>query len=212
MASSARHGRTTIDRRGALASLSYTEATGGTGGGDGAKPRGANHKLPINTATSAAAIAVQPHMLRRGLGPGVAASEHVGAHRPRDVLQALLPQVDEGHVQFVANLLVSRRRKTDGARLANSLEPRSDVDPVAHQIAVALLDDVAQVNADASLDTLAGGQAGVALSQAATHFHGAAHGLDHAAKFDERTVAGPLDDPPVVNRDRRVDQVAAQRA
>ena len=113
-------------------------------------------------------------------------------------------------MQFVANLLVGRRRKTDAARLANSLEPRRDVDPVAHQVAVALLDDVAQVNADASLDTLVGGQAGVALSQAATHFHGAANGLDHAAKFDERPVAGPLDDSPVVDRDRRVDEVAAQ--
>ena len=115
-------------------------------------------------------------------------------------------------MQFVANLLVGRRRKTDAARLANSLEPRRDVDPVAHQVAVGLLDDVAQVNADASLDPLVGGQTGVALSQAATHFHGAANGLDHAAKFDERAVAGPLDDPPVVDRDRRVDEVAAQSA
>ena len=98
-------------------------------------------------------------------------------------------------MQFVAHLLVSRSRKTDAARFANSLEPRSDVDPVAHQVAVALLDDVAQVDADASLDALVGWQASVALRQAATHFHGAAHGLDHAAKFDDRPVPGPLTRP-----------------
>jgi hypothetical protein len=38
------------------------------------------------------------------------------------------------------------------ARLGDPQEPRGDVDAVAHQIAVALLDDIAQMNADAELD------------------------------------------------------------
>src|SRR5208282_6815482 len=66
------------------------------------------------------------------------------------------------------------------------------------------------IQANKPISKTVSGQAGVALSQAATHFHGAADGLDYAAKFDERAVAGPLDDPPVVDRDCRVDEVAAQ--
>jgi hypothetical protein len=40
---------------------------------------------------------------------------------------------------------------------------------------------------------------------------GATHRVDHAAIFDEKPVAGALDDAAFVNGDRRVDQVASQR-
>ena len=46
--------------------------------------------------------------------------------------------------------------QTDRPGLGDPLEPRGDVDAVAHQIAVALLDDVAKMNADAELDALLG--------------------------------------------------------
>jgi len=36
--------------------------------------------------------------------------------------------------------------------------------------------------------------------------------FNHAAKLDDRPVARSLDNAPVVNRDRRVDEVAAQRS
>ena len=40
---------------------------------------------------------------------------------------------------------------------------------------------------------------------------GATHRVDHAAIFDEKPIAGALDDAAFVNGDRRVDQVASQR-
>ena len=40
---------------------------------------------------------------------------------------------------------------------------RGDIDAVAHQVAVGLLDDVAQVNSDAEFDAALGRQAGIAL-------------------------------------------------
>ena len=55
------------------------------------------------------------------------------------------------------------------------------------------------------------GQAGVALDHRVLNLDGTAHGVDHAAKFDDRAVAGALDDAPVVNGDGRIDQIAAQR-
>jgi hypothetical protein len=62
----------------------------------------------------------------------------------------------------------------------------------SHQIAVALLDHIAEMDADAELDPALGRKAGVALDHAVLHLDGAAHGVDHAAEFDEDAVAGTL--------------------
>ena len=94
--------------------------------------------------------------------------------------------------------------------MANPFQPRGDVDAVAHQIAVGLLDDVAQMNADAELDAALWRHAGVALDEAVLHFDCATHGVDDAAELDEAAVAGALDDAPVVHGDGRIDEVAAQ--
>jgi TolB-like protein len=86
--------------------------------------------------------------------------------------------------------------------LATPSKTRGNVDPVAHQIAVVLLHDVAQMNADPELDAAVGRQAGVALGQAILHLDGAANGVDHAAEFDKAAVAGSLELAPSPIRDR----------
>ena len=91
-------------------------------------------------------------------------------------------------------------------------KPRGDIDAVAHQIAVALLDDVADVNADAELDAPVLRHAGVALDQAVLHLDRAAHRVDHAAELDDRAVAGALDDATVMRGDGGIDQIAAETA
>ena len=74
-------------------------------------------------------------------------------------------------------------------------------------IAIGLFDDVAQMNADAEFDPALARHAGVALDEAALHFNGAAHRVDHAAELNEAAVAGAFDDTPAM----RVDgQIAAQ--
>ena len=52
--------------------------------------------------------------------------------------------------------------------------------------------------------------AGVALDHAVLHLDRASHRVDHAAKLDEETVAGALDDAPVMRGDGGIDQIAAQ--
>ena len=52
----------------------------------------------------------------------------------------------------------------------------------------------------------------VAFDHRVLHFDCATHRIDHAAKLDQRAVPGALDDAPVVDGDRRVDQIAAQCA
>ena len=134
------------------------------------------------------------------------------AHRPGDVLELLLAEIDEFFLQLVAHLLVSRARQAKPARLANPLEPRGDVDVVAHEIAVSLLDDVAQMNADSKDDALVGRETGVAVDHRALDLDRRADRVDHAPELDDGSVAGALDDAAVMERDGRVDEVAAQRA
>ena len=90
-------------------------------------------------------------------------------------------------------------------------EPRGDVDAVAHQVAIALLDHVADMDADAKDDLTVLGHAGVALDHRVLHFDGAPHGVDGAAELDDASVAGALDDTAVVHCDRWVNEVATQR-
>src|SRR5271168_4211068 len=51
----------------------------------------------------------------------------------------------------------------------------------------------------------------VALDHGVLHFDGAAHGVDHAAEFDQSSIAGALYDTTVMHGDRRVDEIAAER-
>ena len=66
------------------------------------------------------------------------------------------PRSADGEIEPSLDLPVGVLGETDRARLADALQPRGDVDAIAHQIAVGLLDDVAQMDADPKLDALVG--------------------------------------------------------
>ena len=120
-------------------------------------------------------------------------------------------EIGHGEIEPPLHLPVGVLGKTDRARFGDALQSRRDVDAVAHQVAVALLDDVAEVNADPKDDAAVLGHAGVALDHGVLHFDRAAHGVDDAAELDNRAVAGALDDAAVMRGDGGVDEVAAQR-
>jgi hypothetical protein len=101
--------------------------------------------------------------------------------------------------------------EANGAGLGDPLEARSDVDAVAHHVAVALLNDVADMNADPEFDAAIVRYACVAFDHGVLHFDSAAHRVDHAAKLDQRPIAGTLEDTPIVHGDGGVDKIAAQR-
>jgi hypothetical protein len=103
-------------------------------------------------------------------------------------LSSLSPRSDEGLLHPIAHLIVSRARQAHPRRLANAFQTRRDVDAVAHQVAVALLDDIAQVDADTKLDTLVRRNARVALAHRALDFDRAAHRVDHTAEFDDNSI------------------------
>ena len=137
--------------------------------------------------------------------------QRINSDRFGDVLELGRTEIAHGKIEPRLHLPIGVFRETDGAGLRDTFQPRGDVDAVAHQVAVALLDHVAEMNADAELDAALGRKAGVALDHAVLHLDGAAHGVDHAAELDETSVAGALHYAPVMHGDGRIDQIAAER-
>ena len=119
-------------------------------------------------------------------------------------------EISDLHLEPAAHLPVGVLGKTDRARLRNSLKPRGDIDAVAHQVAVALLNDVADMNPDAKFDSPALRHTRVALEDAVLDLDRAADRVHDAAKLDDASVAGAFHDTAAMSGDSRVDEVAAQ--
>ena len=129
----------------------------------------------------------------------------IDPHRLSDVLELDHAQIAYSKIEPRLNLPIGVFRKTNGSGLGNTFQSGGDVDAIAHQVAVALLDHVAQMDADAELNAALRRKAGVALHHAVLHFDRAAHGVDHAAKLNDSSVAGTLHHAPIVDRDYWVD-------
>ena len=100
---------------------------------------------------------------------GDADLKRVDTDRIDDVLELRRAEIGDREIEPPLDLTIGVLGQTDRARLADALQSRGDIDAVAHQIAVALLDDVAKMNADAKLDAALGRQSGVALDHAVLH-------------------------------------------
>jgi hypothetical protein len=98
----------------------------------------------------------------------------------------------------------------DAAGLGEGLEARRDVHAVAEDV-VALVDDVADVDADAQDDPAVVRDADVAQRHAALEVDREPHRVDDARELEQQAVAHRLDDAAVVLGDLRVDQLAAVR-
>ena len=129
---------------------------------------------------NAASLAVGGLRLRR-----LADFERIDPDRLGNVLELRSAEIADRQIEPPLDLPIGVLGKTDAAGLGDAFQSRGDIDAVAHQIAVALLDDVAQMDADAKLDAALGRQAGIALDHAVLHFDGAAHRVDDAAELDE---------------------------
>ena len=76
-------------------------------------------------------------------------------------------------------------------------QSRSDIDAIAHQVAIAFLDHITKMDVDTELDAALRRKTRVALDHAVLHFDGAAHGVDHAAELDDAPVAGAFTTRPL---------------
>ena len=119
-------------------------------------------------------------------------------------------EIGDREVEPRFDLAIGIFGQADGPGRRNALQTRSDVDTIAHQVAVAFLNNVSQMNADPELDATVLRYSGVALHHSVLHLDSAAHGIHHAPELDQRPVPRALDHAPVVHGDGRIDQVAAQ--
>ena len=76
-------------------------------------------------------------------------------------------EIGDLHIEPRLHLAIGVLGQTDRAGHGDPLQPRGDVDAVAHQVAVALLDHVAEMDADAEFDAALDRHAGVAFDHRA---------------------------------------------
>jgi hypothetical protein len=119
-------------------------------------------------------------------------------------------EIDSLKVETPLHLPVGLLGQTDRAGLGDAFEPCSNIDAVAHQIAIGLFDHVAEMDADPKFDALVRRDLGIAIDHRPLDFNSAVHCVNDAAELDDRAVAGALDDAAAMHRDGRVDQVAAK--
>jgi hypothetical protein len=65
-------------------------------------------------------------------------------------------EVCDGEIEPPLHLTIGVLRETDRAGRGDALQASRDIDAVAHQVAVSLLDDVAEMHADAEFDAALG--------------------------------------------------------
>src|SRR6516165_10534419 len=128
-------------------------------------------------------------------------------HRPGDVLDSLLAAVVEGNVQPVLDLVAYHAADADFSGLGQGFKAGGDIDTVAIEVAL-VEDDVAEIDADAKLDTPLDRHIGVAPSYRLLDLDGAPHRIDDAGELDEQPVAGRLDDAASVFLDLGIRQLS----
>jgi hypothetical protein len=109
-------------------------------------------------------------------------------------------------------------RDADAARFGEPLKACRQVDAVAVDVAVRLVDDVAEVDADPEPEAELRGNAGLALRRAALDRSGTGDRVHRAAEHAQDAVAHQFGDTAAMLRDQRLDELssevfeAAQRA
>jgi hypothetical protein len=78
-------------------------------------------------------------------------------HWTNDVFQLSFAEIEELVLEFIANLFIGRLAKIDAARFSDPFQPRGDIDAVSHEIAVGLLNNIPEVNANAENNALVSG-------------------------------------------------------
>jgi hypothetical protein len=121
-------------------------------------------------------------------------SKRVNPNRLRDILELDGAKIADCEIEPALHLTIGVFGEADSSLLANTFQPRGNVDAIAHEVAVRLFDDIAQVNADAKFDALVGRDARVSLDHVVLHFERSTHRVDDAAKLDDTAITGALDD------------------
>ena len=137
--------------------------------------------------------------------------QRVGAHRLGDVLQRYRAEIADLEIESRLDLPEGVVGDANPSGVSDTLKAGGDIDAVAHQVAVALLDHVAEMDADPKLDAPVRRDPSVAFDHRSLDFNGEVYCVDDTPELDNGSIAGALDDPTVVDGDGRIDQVASER-
>jgi hypothetical protein len=100
---------------------------------------------------------------------GLSDVERINPDRLADVPQLGSAEIGDLEIEPPLDLPVCLLGRTDRAGLGDALQPCSDIKPITHEIAVDLLDHVAEMNADPKVDPMLRRDAGVADRHAVLH-------------------------------------------
>ena len=120
--------------------------------------------------------------------------QRIDPDRFGDVLELRGAQIGDSEIEPRLDLPIGLLREADRAGGRDALKGARRYSRRRPSIAVALLDHVAEMNADAKLDAALRRQASIALDHAGLHLNPAAHRIDYAAELDDDAVPGALDD------------------
>jgi hypothetical protein len=135
-------------------------------------------------------------MRRRLRLGGDADLQRINPDRLGDILELGRAKIADRKIKPRSHLSIGIFRKTNGAGLGDALQSRGNIDAVAHQITVALLDDVAKMYAYPKINTPIRWKTCITFDHTVLHFHGTADRVDHAAKLDQSPVARALHGRP----------------
>ena len=124
--------------------------------------------------------------------------------RPGDVLERLLSDIAQRQAELAEDRVAHRRRNADAAGLRERFEPRRDIDPVAIGSGP-VVDDVAEIDADAQQHPTLSGNIEVALRHDPLDRDGAFDRAHGARELRHDAVAGDIDDCAAVLGDERQD-------
>ena len=87
----------------------------------------------------------------------------INPYRFSDVLQLGFAEIVDREIKSRFHLPIGIFRNTYGSRLSDALQSRSDIDTITHQVAIAFLDNVAEMNTDAKFNAALWRHTGIAL-------------------------------------------------
>jgi hypothetical protein len=121
----------------------------------------------------------------------------------------LLTDKIERETELSLQLIVSGARNQNAARVAELLQPRSDIDSVTEQV-VPFRDNVAEIHPDPKDNSLLCRNVSLTPTNAALHCDCTRNSIDHRSEGHDQAVTHQLDDPAFVLGDERVDDVGAE--
>ena len=141
--------------------------------------------LPNSAPAPPLRKAIDARSCRRGLRRRWYADiERIDADRIGDVLELGWAEIADLEIESRLDLPEGVVGDTNPSGLGDPLQARGDIDAVAHQVAVALLHDVAEMDAHPKFDALVGRDPSVALDHRSLDFNGAVHRVDDTPELD----------------------------